>query len=78
MLTIKATYDGSSFKPLPTEVLPEVKHEIPVAIVFLEEATWPIDEATQREAALTLRAIRERTLPLDMDIKDMVEEGRDR
>lgn len=78
MLTIKATYDGSSFKPLPTEVLPEVEHEIPVAIVFLEEATWPVDEATQREAARTLRTIRERTLPLDMDIKDMVEEGRDR
>lgn len=78
MLTIKAIYDGHTFKPLATEMLPEVEREIPVAIVFLDDAAWAANEIAQREAALKLRAIRDRMPVLDVSIKDMVEEGRDR
>jgi hypothetical protein len=79
MLTIRGVYDGKTFKVLPTEPLPEVQHEIPVAIIFLED----IAIETQRhqhqiEIAERMRAAREAMPLLDITVKDLVEEGRER
>jgi hypothetical protein len=64
---------------LPSEPLPDVQQEVPVAIIFLEDI--PIE--TQRrqhqiEIAERMRAAREAMPPLGMSIKDLVEEGRER
>ena len=79
MIAIRATYDGKEFKPLPSESLPDVKTEVPVAIVFLET---PInqDEKRQRqfEAAQRMLAARDAMRPFDVSVKDLIEEGRER
>jgi hypothetical protein len=79
MLTIRGVYDGKTFKVLPTEPLPEVQQEVPVAIIFLEDI--PIE--TQRrqdqiEIAERMRSAREAMPPLGISVKDLVEEGRER
>lgn len=76
MLTIRATYDGQTFRPLPFEPLPEVEKEIPVAIVFLEDV--PTLRQDPQEVARRMRAARERMQPLGVSVKDLVEEGRER
>ncbi len=78
MYTIKATYDGHLFKPLATEVLPSVEGEIPVAIVFLDDTSWKTLKQDQLDAAARMRAVRDKMEPLDVSIKELVEEGRDR
>ena len=77
MYTIKATYDGRLFKPLATEVLPSVEGEIPVAIIFLDDTNWKTLKQDQLEAAARMRALRDTMEPLDVSIKELVEEGRD-
>jgi hypothetical protein len=37
MLAIRGVYDGKTFSALPNEPVPRVQHEVPVAIIFLEE-----------------------------------------
>ena len=79
MIAIQATYDGKNFKPLPSEQLPEVGREIPVAIIFLEGtlAAKP-PERSQREIAEEMWAARAKMQPLGMSIPEMIEEGRER
>jgi len=38
LLTIRGVYDGKTFRALPAESVPPVSREVPVAILFLEEA----------------------------------------
>lgn len=77
MIAIRATYDGKDFKPV--DPLPEVKHEVPVAIVFLEE---PVNQDEKRrrqlEAAQRMLAARDAMEPLGIPVKDLIEEGRER
>ena len=78
MLAVRGTYDGKTFRISPTEKLPDVSGEIPVAIIFLEPVLE--DQQQQRrqfEAAQWMRAKRAQMLPLDMSIKEMIEEGRE-
>jgi hypothetical protein len=90
MVAIRAIYDGESFKPLPSEFLPKVNGEVEV-VLFLEEPVAngakriePEDEipiprpAREWEAARRMRAARDAMEPLDCDIKDLIEEGRER
>lgn len=79
MITIQATYDGKNFKPLPSEQVPEVNREIPVAIIFLEEvpAAKP-PQKSQRAIAEEMWAARAKMQPLGMSITEMIEEGRER
>jgi hypothetical protein len=78
MLTaIRGTYDGKIFRPLASETLPKVSGEVPVAIVFLETATEP-ERETQTEAAKWMKNIRTQMPPLDVSIKELIEEGRER
>jgi len=79
MLAIRGVYDGKTFKALPTELVPVVHGEVPIAIVFLE------DVSAQREprqhlvaVANRMRAAREAMTPLGMSVKDLVEAGRER
>jgi len=37
MLAVRGTYDGKTIRVLPTEKLPKVTREVPVAIIFLED-----------------------------------------
>ncbi len=76
MIAVQATYDGKNFKLLPSERLPEVKGEVPVAIVFLESE--PASVESQREIFQRMRAARDAMPPLGMDIREMIEEGRER
>ena len=78
MLAVRGTYDGKTFRVLPSEKLPKVTGEVPVAIVFLEPAPDERRRQLQIEAARRMRARRAEMAPLDMSIKDMIEEGRDR
>lgn len=79
MLAIRGVYDGKTFRALPTEPIPTVHREVPVAIIFLEDVS---DETQKRqnqvEIAKRMRAAREAMLPLGMSVKDLVEEGRER
>jgi len=78
MLTVRGTYDGKIFRVLPSEKLPRVTREVPVAIIFLEEIPDERRRQLQIEAAQRMRAIRESMPILDVSIKDLIEEGRDR
>lgn len=77
MLTVRGVYDGKTVRVLPTERLPNVTGEVPVAIIFLQEVTDD-RRRLQIEAAQWMRALRARMPPLDMSIRDMIEEGRER
>lgn len=85
MIAVQATYDGKEFKPLPSERLPDVSGEVPVAIVFLEQGAVQDekpgqgpDEKRKRllESALKLRAQRDAMEPLDMTVAELLEESR--
>jgi hypothetical protein len=79
MLTIRGVYDGTTVRPLPSEPMPIVDGEVPVAIVFLEDLLTE-EEKRQRqiEAARRMRAARDAMEPLGVSIKDLIEEGRER
>ncbi|MBS1787989.1 MAG: hypothetical protein JST85_09720 [Acidobacteria bacterium] len=85
MIAVQATYDGKEFKPLPSERLPDVKGEVPVAIVFLHEGTIQEEKPDQGqnekrkrllESALRLRAQRDAMEPLGMTVAELLEESR--
>lgn len=78
MLTVRGTYDGKTIRVSPSQKLPRVTREVPVAIIFLEEPPDDRRRQLQIEAARRTRARRAEMLPLDMSIKDMIEEGRER
>ena len=59
MLARRGVYDGKTFSALPHEPVPRVQHEVPVAIVFLEEVTPEVDRRQhQAEVARRMRAAR--------------------
>jgi len=79
MLTIRGTYDGKTFKPLPTEPLPQIEREVPVAIIFLEDVSIENQRRQhQMEVAKRMRAARDAMPPLGVSVKDLVEQGRER
>jgi len=79
MLTVRGVYDGKVFKPLPSEQVPIVHREVPVAILFLEDlAAGNGRKQRQAEIAARMRAARAAMAPLGMNIKDLVEAGRER
>jgi hypothetical protein len=79
MLAIRGVYDGKTFKVLPTEPLPEVHGEVPIAIIFLQEVSAE-HGARQHlvEMAKRTRGARDTMLPLGMSVKELVEAGRKR
>jgi len=79
MIAIRGVYDGKAFSALPSEPLPQVQREIPVAIVFLEEVSLEADQRQhQEEVARRMRAARDSMPPLGMSVKELVEAGRER
>lgn len=79
MIAIQGTYDGKSIKPLPSERLPEVNREVPVAIVFLEDSVNQEERRKrQLETALRMRAQRDAMEPLGMTVAELLEESRER
>ena len=79
MLTIRGVYDGKSFRALPSESVPVVDREVPVAIVFLEDVSEEAQRLSQQvEIAKRMRAARDAMAPLGVSVKDLVEEGRER
>jgi hypothetical protein len=79
MLTVRGVYDGKVFKPLPSEQVPVVHREVPVAILFLEDlAVGNGKKQRQVEIAARMRAARAAMAPLSMNVKDLVEAGRER
>lgn len=83
MIAVQATYDGSDFKPLPSERLPNVNGEVSVAILFLEEEIAQNEKRSQDEkrkrlieSALRLRAQRDAMEPLGMTVAELLEESR--
>ena len=60
MLTIRGVYDGKIFRALPTESVPAVQREVPVAIIFLEDvADISHRRQYQVEVAQRMRAARQ-------------------
>ena len=79
MLAIRGVYDGKTFSALPSEPLPRVQREVPVAIVFLEEVSLEVDRRQhQVELAKRMRAARDAMPPLGMSVKELIEAGRER
>jgi len=79
MLTLRGVCDGKTLRILPTEPLPPVEREVPVAIVFLEDIEVAAQgRDRQVEAAKRMRAARQLMPPLEVNIKDLIEEGRER
>jgi hypothetical protein len=79
MLAIRGVYDGKTFSALPSEPLPRVQREVPVAIVFLEEVSPEADRRKhQVEVARRMRAARDAMPPLGMSVKELIEAGRER
>lgn len=79
MVTIRGTFDGKTFKPLPTESVPCVDHEVPVVITFLEDVSVDTQgRQHQVEIASRMRAARQAMPILGESVKDLVEAGRER
>jgi len=79
MIAIRGVYNGKTFRALPSEPLPQVQREIPVAIVFLEEISPEADRRQhQVEIAHRMRAARDAMPPLGMSVKELIEAGRER
>jgi len=79
MLTVRGVYDGKKVRLLPSERIPRVRREVPVAIVFLEDVTAEDGRAQRQiEIAMRMRAARAAMPPLDISIKELVEAGRER
>ena len=74
--TMRGVFDGQEFRFLPNEPLPEVKGEIPAAVVLLDEGGAKDDGPAR--AAARLRAARQAMQPLDIPLKALVEQGRER
>jgi hypothetical protein len=79
MIAIRGVYNGKTFSALPSEPLPQVQREIPVAILFLEEVSPEADRRQyQVEIARRMRAARDAMPPLGMSVKELIEAGRER
>ena len=79
MFAIRGVYNGQTFSALPTEPLPHVQRDVPVAIIFLEEVALTADKRQhQREVARRMRAARDVMPPLGISVKALIEEGRER
>lgn len=78
MYAIRGVYDGKQVKVLPSEPLPRVNREVTVVIVFWEDVTTDHSARSQYEIARRMRAARETMPPLNMSVKDLVEDGRER
>lgn len=79
MVTIRGTYDGKRFQALPTESVPSVDHEVPVAITFLEHVGGNGERRRhQAEIAKRMQAARKTMPVLKESVKELVEEGRER
>jgi len=79
MLAIRGVYDGKAFSALPSEPLPLVEREVPVAIVFLEEVSPAADQRQRQvEVARRMRAARDAMPPLGVSVKELIEAGRER
>ena len=78
MYAIRGIYDGKQVKVLPSEVLPRVNREVMVAIIFWEDLRRDHSSRSQYDIARRMRAAREAMPPLQMSIKAMVEDGRER
>ncbi len=76
MIAVQATYDGKEFRPLPSEQLPEVSGEIPVTIVFPEDAIQAEKRRRLLESAQRMRALRDAMQPLGVTVAELLEEGR--
>jgi hypothetical protein len=61
MLSIQGVSDGKTFKILPTELVPAVHGEVPVAIIFLEDVSAR-REALQHLAEVARGCVR-RSMP---------------
>jgi hypothetical protein len=79
MLAIRGIYDGKTFKVFPTEHVPVVQREVPVAIIFLEDVSGEL-KGRQRlgDVAKRMRIARDAMTPLGISVKDLVEAGRER
>jgi len=77
MYAIRGVYDGKQIKVLPSESLPRVNREVTVAILFWDDLRTDHTTRSQYEIAQRMRAAREAMPPLQMNIKDLVEDGRE-
>lgn len=79
MLTIQGIYDGKTFSALPSEPLPRVHRQVPVAITFLVDVSLEEDgEQRQADVAKRMRAARDAMPPLRLSVKELIETGRER
>ena len=79
MLAIRGVYEGKTFSALPNEPVPQVQHEVPVAIIFLEQVAPDADRRQhQVEVAQRMRTARNAMPPLDVSVKELIEAGRER
>ena len=79
MLTVQGIYDGKTFSALPSEPLPRVQRQVPVAIIFLVDVSLEEHgEQWQADVAKRMRAARDAMPPLDLSVKELIETGRER
>lgn len=71
---IRALFDGKVARPLPGEPVPEIEGEVEAQII-LKLATGAGD-IESRDAIERLRQRREKIAPLNLPIKELIEEGR--
>ncbi|NUM36524.1 MAG: hypothetical protein HUU50_18435 [Candidatus Brocadiae bacterium] len=76
MLTIRGICNGKGFKAI--EDIPKIDREIPVAIVFLEDIQDVISkDERQRQAAQRMHQARQTMEPIGVNLKELVEAGRE-
>lgn len=78
MIAIRGVYDGKTFQALPGEVLPTVEWAVPVNIVFLEEDCLHHPNRVHLEEVIQeMREARNKLIPLDCSVRELIEDGRE-
>jgi hypothetical protein len=79
ILAIRGVDNAKTFSALPSDLLPQVQWDVPVAIIFLEEVSLEEEKRQhQVEVARRMRAAGDAMPPLGMSVKELIEAGRER
>ncbi|MCX7925904.1 MAG: hypothetical protein N2554_08855 [Fimbriimonadales bacterium] len=70
-VVIRALFDGKTARPLPGEFIPPIEGEVEVEILLRDARTEQSRQAIER-----LRQMRTQVPPLDIPLRDLIEEGR--
>lgn len=72
-VVIRGVFDGKVARPLPGEPVPDIEGEVEVEIVLQRHDN---NNERTRQAVERLRQLREQAPPIEVSLRELIEEGR--